>query len=175
MNGFIFPYNDFKNEVVKFWSASGTYGCFSNWKSSKFELDGMQFANAEQAIMYKKAVLFGDKNSADLIATTTNPKEVKALGRAVSGFSKDIWEKSLIEICLPIIEAKFTQNEDMLKVLLSTDDKIIAEASPLDNIWGIGTDARDERSNSFETFCGTNYLGILLMLFREKYKKERGL
>ena len=36
--------------------------------------------------------------------------------------------------------AKFSQNEKPLDLLLSTDDKILVEASPKDTVWGIGLD-----------------------------------
>lgn len=36
--------------------------------------------------------------------------------------------------------AKFSQNEKPLDFLLSTDDKILVEASPKDTVWGIGLD-----------------------------------
>lgn len=36
--------------------------------------------------------------------------------------------------------AKFSQNEKSLDFLLSTDDKILVEASPKDTVWGIGLD-----------------------------------
>ena len=36
--------------------------------------------------------------------------------------------------------AKFSQNEKLLDFLLSTDDKILVEASPKDTVWGIGLD-----------------------------------
>ena len=36
--------------------------------------------------------------------------------------------------------AKFSQNEKPLDLLLSTDDKILVEASPKDTAWGIGLD-----------------------------------
>ena len=34
--------------------------------------------------------------------------------------------------------AKFSQNSRLKAILLSTEDKIIVEASPYDTIWGIG-------------------------------------
>ena len=36
--------------------------------------------------------------------------------------------------------AKFSHNEKPLDFLLSTDDKILVEASPKDTVWGIGLD-----------------------------------
>ena len=38
---------------------------------------------------------------------------------------------------------KVEQNEDVKDLLLATGDKIIAEASPYDTIWGIGMSIYD--------------------------------
>ena len=39
--------------------------------------------------------------------------------------------------CRDVLKAKFVQNPDLLRVLLSTGDKLIVESSK-DNIWGTG-------------------------------------
>jgi predicted NAD-dependent protein-ADP-ribosyltransferase YbiA (DUF1768 family) len=36
------------------------------------------------------------------------------------------------------LRLKFSQNNDLCKILLDTRDDIIAEANPFDRIWGIG-------------------------------------
>ena len=42
--------------------------------------------------------------------------------------------------------AKFTQNPAMKLHLLSTGNKRLAEASPLDSVWGIGLQADNPRA-----------------------------
>ena len=67
-----------------------------------------------------------------------------------------------------ILYHKFSQNKDLKELLLSTKDALIYEASPLDNIWGIGsTDVNDIK--------GQNLLGKALMETREKLRtNEKG-
>jgi ribA/ribD-fused uncharacterized protein len=57
----------------------------SQWYESEFEIDSRKFANCEQWMMYMKAVTFNDSEIAEEVMNTTDPKEIKALGR------KGIW------------------------------------------------------------------------------------
>ena len=64
---------------------------------------------------------------------------------------------------------KFGQNEDLKKVLLDTGDKIIAEASPFDKLWGIGIDETTAIKNKNQ-WKGLNWLGECLMNVRAQLK-----
>lgn len=67
---------------------------------------------------------------------------------------------------------KFTQNEDLKKMLLGTGEKEIAEASPRDRIWGIGFGAK--RAGDVRERWGLNLLGKALMEVRERIREEEG-
>lgn len=64
---------------------------------------------------------------------------------------------------------KFSQNEDLLHQLLSTDGSNLVEASPYDRIWGIGINRSDAEKG--KKWKGQNLLGIALMEVREELKK----
>ena len=64
-------------------------------------------------------------------------------------------------------KAKFSQNPDIREFLLSTEDAIIAEASPYDRIWGIGLGRSDAKKGSVEQWRGENLLGCALMDVRD--------
>ena len=65
---------------------------FSQWFPSDFQdAAGRKFNCAEQYMMFRKAELFGDAESAQKILDAKTPDEQKALGRGVKGFDKDIW------------------------------------------------------------------------------------
>ena len=64
-------------------------------------------------------------------------------------------------------KAKFSQNPDIKEFLLSTRDAIIAEASPYDNIWGIGLDREQALKGTVEQWKGENLLGCVLMDVRD--------
>jgi ribA/ribD-fused uncharacterized protein len=62
--------------------------------------------------------------------------------------------------------AKFTQNEDLKAALLLTGDRIMVEASPLDNIWGIGLDENAEGIEDPSYWLGLNLLGQAITLVK---------
>ena len=63
--------------------------------------------------------------------------------------------------------AKFSQNEKPLDLLLSTDDKILVEASPKDTVWGIGLDESSSEAKQPRKWIGENLLGFALMEVRD--------
>lgn len=146
-----------KEEFTFFWA-----GTFSQWAESPFKIDGVAFNTAEQYMMYKKALLFGDFKQAKRIMDTPDPREQKQLGREVDGFNKDRWEQNCKKFVYDASVAKFTQNPKMCTELLATKGTTLVEASPEDTIWGIGLGENDPRALSRDTWKGTNWLGEIL-------------
>lgn len=62
---------------------------------------------------------------------------------------------------------KFTQNPKALNLLLRTAGTTLVEASPFDQVWGIGLAADDPRALSRRTWRGTNWLGEVLTDIRD--------
>lgn len=122
-----------KNKFTFFWG-----GPFSQWCPSPFTIDGIEFTDAEMYMMYKKALLFNDTETAEKILQANHPSISKKLGRTVSGFDKSIWEANCKQFVYDGNYAKFTQNPNLLKSLMDTGDTELVEASPEDKIWGIG-------------------------------------
>jgi hypothetical protein len=63
--------------------------------------------------------------------------------------------------------AKFSQNEDLRRKLLSTGSKIFVECSPYDKIWGNGLNITDTLHTHPDFWKGTNRLGKAIMKVRE--------
>ena len=59
----------------------------------------------------------------------------------------------------------------MMDFLLSTGDKILVEASPLDTIWGIGLSKDNEKAQNIAAWRGKNLLGFALMEVRDEIRK----
>jgi len=69
---------------------------------------------------------------------------------------------------------KFTQHGDLQQRLLATEDKILAEASPIDLVWGIGYAAEDVEALDQSAWRGKNLLGEALMSVRQALKIAHG-
>jgi len=63
-------------------------------------------------------------------------------------------------------QAKFTQHPELGAFLKQTGSRILVEASPVDNIWGIGLAQDDVRANDPSQWQGLNLLGFALMEIR---------
>lgn len=155
-----------KSDFIFFWG-----GTYSQWCPSVFKIDGVEYNCAEQYMMAKKALLFGDYDSLALIMNTKEPKEQKALGKKVKGFNKEKWETYCRDYVYDANYAKFTQNSEMQKELLATGDKEIVEASPEDKIWGIGLHETNPLAWDKSTWEGTNWLGEAIMKVRKKLRE----
>ena len=175
VNGIIEKYNmEKKLDYVFFWKTDKNYlstGCFSQWQRSFFIADDKQYTSAEQYMMGQKALIFNDFETFEEILSTDNPKDIKSLGREVKNFDSKIWNKLKYSIVLNGNFYKFTQNEEMFKILTSTENKILVEASPLDKIWGIGLS--EDNGNIYDPnyWKGQNLLGFALMETRDEIKK----
>ena len=63
---------------------------------------------------------------------------------------------------------KFSQNPKLKDFLLATSNRVLAEASPRDTIWGIGLDEKDKDAQNPYKWRGLNLLGFALMKVRAK-------
>ena len=153
------------NEFTFFWG-----GPFSQWYPAQFEIDGVTFEDAEMYMMYKKAMLFNDIETAEEILKSKHASESKQLGRTVKNFNKTIWENNCKKYVYDGNYAKFTQNPYLLEFLYNTGDTELVEASAEDRIWGIGLSEDDPRALNKETWDGTNWLGEILTKLRKDLK-----
>ena len=160
-------------EDIIFFFGSDNY--LSNWHPLKqnfiitFENVDYEFENVEQAMMASKAMLFADEESFKNILKTPNPKSVKALGRKVKNFDPEIWDKYKKYIVKLAVLGKFLYNPELKEKLLNTGNKYIAEDSPYDKVWGIGTKSLKHKQN--KTWPGQNLLGEIIMEVREELRK----
>ena len=122
-------------------------------------------------MMAGKARLFNDTEILEEIMDISSPKEVKALGRKIRNFDEHQWAEHRYKIVKQGNYLKFSQNADLKEFLLSTNNKIIAEASPYDAIWGIGLKKEHPDSIYPEKWKGLNLLGFALMEVRDELIK----
>ncbi|WP_018754291.1 NADAR family protein [Paenibacillus terrigena] len=146
--------------------------CFSQWWMSPFIVEGTTYSCAEQYMMAEKARLFGDDDMLGAIMQAKHPKEMKAYGRAVKNFDKEVWESRCYEIVKRGSLAKFSQNPQLGDYLKSTKNRILVEASPRDRIWGIGMGQSNPDAENPMKWRGRNLLGFALTEARDELLKE---
>merc|ERR1712110_327913 len=108
---------------------------------------------SEKAIMLTKAALMGDDEMFKEIQQASNPRSAKALGRGVRNFDQELWDHHLEETAFEVVRQKFEADAALRALLLSTGEKILAEAAPNDCVWGIGLGIQDDRSLHPEQWC----------------------
>ena len=155
--------------VVCFHNPDEENGYMSNWYPSVFMFGSVEFSSMEQYMMYRKAVCFGDEVIAAQILATNDVAEIKALGRLVLGYDDNWWNGVRQIVVYQGLMAKFSQNEKLKDLLLSTGDCILAECAVKDRIWGIGLSMKDVDRLDKAKWKGQNLLGYALMLVREKF------
>ena len=147
-----------------------TKACLSNFYPCEFEFNDKMFNFSEQCFMYQKALLFNDFGVAEQILNETDVRKIKALGRKVKDFDNTLWDQHKEDFMYNACYAKFSQNDELKDFLLSTGNCEIVEASPVDNIWGIGFSS-DKAMENIDKW-GQNLLGKVLMRVREDLSRR---
>ncbi len=130
----------------------------SNFYETPVTYNGLTYQNNEAAFQAQKTLDEKER----MLFTKMNPSEAKHAGRRVT-LRKD-WEDVKIDIMCDIVEAKFRQNPDLAKKLLTTGDMYLEEG----NTWG-------DRTWGTVNGQGANYLGRILMEIRTILQLERDL
>ncbi len=168
-----------KLEFIFFWkpgNAKAQYvskACLSQWHKCEFVVDDVKYNCAEQYMMAEKARLFNDAETLEKIMKQEEPDKIKELGREIKGFDPEVWNEHKFNIVVKGNLAKFGQNPNLLRFLLSTGTAVLAEASPYDRIWGIGMKEGDKGIEDAEKWYGINLLGFALMVVRDQLQEMK--
>lgn len=155
------------NNYTFFWKDK-----IAQWNLTSFiDFQGVMYNCAEQYMMAQKAILFDDIETYHLIMKEQDPSKQQDLGRLIKNFDEEIWANNRKEIVVQGNMYKFSQNEDLRKLLLSTGDTILVEASPYDTIWGVGLSADNPLILGEENWNGLNLLGQCLMEVRKMIRE----
>lgn len=157
-------------QIICFHNPNEENGYLSNWYMSPFTADGIRFSSMEQFMMYRKAVAFGDRDRAAQILDTEDVGRIKELGRLVSGYDDNYWNGIRQIVVYEGLYAKFSQNEELKRLLQATGRAVLAECAVKDRIWGIGLSMNDPDRLDRRKWKGQNLLGYALMMVREKLR-----
>jgi ribA/ribD-fused uncharacterized protein len=149
-----------------------TKSCLSQWWLVDFVVAGITYRSTEHWMMAEKARLFNDDETLDQILAAKSPAEAKKLGREIQNFEPKIWEARKVEIVIAGNLHKFGQHRNLAKFLLSTNDRVLVEASPVDTIWGIGLAADSADAADPSRWLGPNLLGFALMEVRDQLRRS---
>jgi len=151
---------------IGFWAEDEAYGFYSNWYPKGFSLFGLTFHTSEHWMMWQKARVMGDLDAADLILQAPSPKRAKKLGGKVKPYDHKLWSDVREDLVAIGVREKFLQNPDLARELLATGNAILAEASPLDKVWGVGIASDAPGFADLTGWKGDNLLGRVLMRVR---------
>jgi N-glycosidase YbiA len=145
-----------EREIINFYSTKDAYGCFSNFAASPFRINNKVWKTSEH---YFQAQKFAGTEHEEELRLVASPMVVARMGRSRQRPLRKDWETAKDEIMREALRAKFTQNEELRRILLETGDALLVEHTKNDSYWGDGGDG-----------SGKNMLGILLMELREELK-----
>lgn len=144
-------------------------GLFSCGIDKNFADSYIEFNCMEQYMMFCKAVLFGDKESAEKILNSFSPVVQKDLGRKVKNYNQAIWGEVRFDAVYIGNRLKFGQNPELRDFLAQFPKPILfAEASPWDKIWGIGIGPEEPRALDITKWDGENLLGEVIRKVRQE-------
>ena len=125
------------------------------------------YSTAEHYMMGAKALLMKDEESFRRIISVSSPYDAKQLGRQIRNFDQGKWNQFKVKIVKMGNVLRGMQNEEWASILLGTEDKILVEMNPRDNIWGTGLDMEDPLRHRPYLWPGYNMLGFILMEVRD--------
>jgi ribA/ribD-fused uncharacterized protein len=128
------------------------YGCFSNYFGAPVRVFGETFPTGEHAFQSQKPAI---REHREIVKRAKLASEAKSLGRKFP--MRSDWESVKDDIMYCVVKAKFSQNEDIQRILLSTGTAELTESTKNDSYWADGGDG-----------TGRNMLGKILMRVREE-------
>lgn len=140
------------SNIINFYRVSEPYGKFSNFAKFPIKIDGETWPTSEH---YFQAMKFLDDANRIEVRNAKTPAIAASLGRNRSKPLRKDWESVKDNVMRQAVLAKFTQHEDLRKLLLSTGDAKLVEHTVNDTYWGDGGDG-----------TGKNMLGRILMEVR---------
>jgi ribA/ribD-fused uncharacterized protein len=149
-----------------------TNAIYSQFYPAEFEIDGICYRWSEQWMMAAKSRLFDDQEALAAILAADEPIVCKKIGRTVRNYDDGRWGAVRFDLVVAGNMGKFSQNALLRDHLLSSDDAILVEAAPRDQIWGIGFGRDNPAVQDPQLWRGRNLLGFALVKVRAVLRGE---
>ncbi len=137
---------------ILFYGMKDEYGCFSNFAPYPLRLKDRVWPTPEHHFQAQK---FAGTIHEEEIRKASSPMIAARRGRSRWLPLRPDWESSKDAVMLDALRAKFSQHEELKRVLLETGDRKLVEHTARDRYWADGGDG-----------SGRNRLGELLMQLR---------
>ena len=144
---------------------------FSNFHPASISVEGEKFSCSEQYIQHAKAKLFNDDIAATRIKAASSPYRMKELGSRVRNFDKQKWSENAPQIARKVLWAKFSQHNHLKNRLLSTGDKVLAEATK-ERLWGCGVGLHETGCLHKQNWQCQGIMGEALVFIRQKLRES---
>ena len=156
--------------------------CFMSKKSplSNFNtnypitIDETQYMCNEMFIQQQKALIFGDVKKAEMIMKSTEPKEMKELGRKIEGYKDSVWKERAPYVIMTCNREKVYAYKEIQDYLLKTGNRVLGEATP-DPFFGIGIHIGDPAVLNRNEWPGKNVMGNVLTELRSEVQMMKSL
>ena len=156
-----------QNEVILIFFSKHTV--LSHHFTCEFVVNGRKYTSIEQYMTRERAIFAkASQETLQKIMSEHDPVQLKTIMHFLKRDNRQReWEAIAPEKIKPAILAKFSQNEELKKILINTGDKILGEASPHNRFWGIGLALTAKEALDKSKWTGKNVLGQLLMEVRK--------
>ena len=148
------PITDYKDPVLNFYSVKDPYGEFSNFYRFPITIDEVMWPTSEH---YYQAHKYTDSEMQEKVRAAQSPMEAAQIGRDPKFPKREDWDSYKDIAMETAVRAKFSQNEYLKLLLISTNNAVIHEHTKNDCYWGDCGDG-----------SGKDKLGILLMKIRSE-------
>ncbi|QSQ11580.1 NADAR family protein [Myxococcus landrumensis] len=144
--------------VIHFYSVTDDHGWCSNFAPYPIKLGGRLWPTSEH---YFQAQKFEEPTAQEAIRQARSPMLAARMGRDRKLKLRRDWDSVKVSIMREAVRAKFSQHEDLTRLLLETGDAKLVEHTDQDDYWGDGGDG-----------SGKNMLGRILMEIRQELRAQ---
>jgi len=158
-----------KNELLVLFFSDKSY--LSNLYPCMFTINGITFTSTKQYFHYMKAFMFNDRQAMNDILCTQDPLKQKRIGRGIKNFDEIKWLSFAYDVLKRGHLAKFMDNKELKRKLLSIPNARFVDASTDDRIWGIGLNADHPDVSKPSKWPGNNLMGNVITEVRDIIKE----
>ena len=139
---------------------------FSNFYACDIEYQG-KFGSVEQAYQFTKASTLGCTKIAEKVRKAESGRDAKIVSKDLP--LSNVWDVVKLDIMKELVRRKFDACKEFRDALLSTEDKILAEATA-DCFFGSGLSPELTRCTGPANYPGLNELGKIMMELRSEHQ-----